>query len=68
MYYWRINGSFRRDLPEGVTSLICYDGVFSLTIIALIKYNQTATECGVLFFDSPSEVTDPAILMIQGYI
>ena len=63
---WRINGSTLRDLPEGVSTDRGSDGVFILTITALLKYNQTMVECVAFFGDSPSERTNPAALMAQG--
>ena len=63
---WRINGSTLRDLPEGVSTYRSSDGIYILTIIALLKYNQTVVECVALFDDFPSERTNPAALMVQG--
>ena len=63
---WRINGTILRDLPEGVSTDQNSDGTIILTITALPKYNQTVIECVALFTESPSDDTDPAIMMIQG--
>ena len=62
---WRINGSGLRGLPEGVIT-DRNDGVFFLIITALPVYNQTVIECVAFFSNSPSEETDPAIMIIQG--
>ena len=64
---WKINGATLRDFPEGI-STDRNGEIFSLTIIALPEYNQTAIECVALFSNSPSEGTDSAILMIQGEV
>ena len=63
---WRINGSALWYFPEGVNTNQNSDGVFSLTIIALSKYNQTVIECVALFINFPSQETNPVIMMIQG--
>ena len=63
---WRINGTTLRDFPEGVSIVRSSDGLLTLTIMALSEYNSTVIECVAVFFDSSSEETSPAIMMVQG--
>jgi hypothetical protein len=63
---WKINGSILQILPEGFSTDRSDDGVFSLNIEALAKYNQTVIQCVAFFANSPSEESEQSIMMIQG--
>ena len=63
---WRINVTFLSDFSEGISTVHSSDGVSTLTIVALPKYNSTVIECVAVFFDSPTEETTPAIMIVQG--
>ena len=61
---WEINGTIR--LPEGMRSYLSEDGVYTLNIPTLPKYNHVMIKCVAFFDDLPPEKSHPALLMIQG--
>ena len=67
---WHLNGTSINRAGLGlVYSSVQFNGsviTYTLSIGALIKYNQTTVECVALFFESPPQMSQAVMLLIQG--
>ena len=67
---WLLNGiSISRAGLGPVSSIVQFKGsiaTYTLSIGTLIEYNQTTVECVAIFIESPPQMSQAVMLLIQG--